>query len=609
MVGFARAALSLGLFAGFFAVALAELVGLIALTVWLSTQIIPLLAIRLLIPVVVVGVGAILRSFWRALRAPQPEPPLGLVVQAEREPRFWAAVRDLARQAGTRPPDEIVLVNEANAAVAEHTRLLGLRGGTRRLVLGMPLLYTFTVAELTAVIAHELGHYSRRHTRLGEVSYRARLTISGTIRRLSPANPLSWGLKAYAGLYLLVDNAVRRRQELEADQSAVRVAGKEATAAALRRTPELDGTWIWFLALHVAPGRLHGYYPDDLYGGFAAMTDAGVTMEREPDPETERSRWDTHPPLDVRLAAIEAAPGVPVAADDRPARELFTDFDGLARELTLLIADEDDHTFLPWPELTTATRIAGLQEEADRYFRSIARTAQRETADLTTVLELIAAGRLLEIAQPLFPTATRRELPGLFADPLETMLTLAAARSGTANWRHSWSSPPDFLTPDGTEPPLSQIAELALHPGGLPETRDRLADLGIDVGAATQERLHPQASGTEVIGGMANTRVNGTPHDLLLLTGGFVLIPNPGRVNKGRLRLMDLVEDTPADKLAANNRYLAFETVDKAEIVRRVPLRFRLTLADGQLLDIRERWTGEELPNSRTTLTEVLERL
>jgi Zn-dependent protease with chaperone function len=95
----------------------------------------------------------------------------GLVVGEADQPRLWHEVRELAGFAATRPPDEIQLVAAANAGVAEETSLLGLVGGTRKMSLGAPLLVGLSREQLRAVLAHELGHYSGRHTALDALTY------------------------------------------------------------------------------------------------------------------------------------------------------------------------------------------------------------------------------------------------------------------------------------------------------------------------------------------------------------------------------------------------------------------------------------------------------
>src|SRR5262245_32358555 len=121
-------------------------------------------------------------AFWKVVRT-KPELPNGVRIEPAQGPQLWATVRELADKVGTRAPDEIQLVAEVNAAVVENARWLGLVGGRRFLLLGTPLVQTFTVDQLRSVLAHELGHYSHSHTRLGPLSYRGRLALVHTLQR------------------------------------------------------------------------------------------------------------------------------------------------------------------------------------------------------------------------------------------------------------------------------------------------------------------------------------------------------------------------------------------------------------------------------------------
>ncbi|MDH6580893.1 hypothetical protein [Kitasatospora sp. MAP5-34] len=57
-------------------------------------------------------------------------------------PALWHMVDELVERIGARPPSEIRLFVDANAAIVERTALLGLLGGTRTLYIGAPLVIT-----------------------------------------------------------------------------------------------------------------------------------------------------------------------------------------------------------------------------------------------------------------------------------------------------------------------------------------------------------------------------------------------------------------------------------------------------------------------------------
>ncbi|MEU8946111.1 M48 family metallopeptidase [Streptomyces sp. NPDC048489] len=111
---------------------------------------------------------AILRGFYAFIQAGRLSPlPHALPVTPHDQPELWAQIQAAAEVTGQRPPDELYLVAEANAWVAEQSRLLGLLPGRRRMLLGLPMLDGLTVPQLRAVLAHEFGHYANLDTRLG----------------------------------------------------------------------------------------------------------------------------------------------------------------------------------------------------------------------------------------------------------------------------------------------------------------------------------------------------------------------------------------------------------------------------------------------------------
>jgi Zn-dependent protease with chaperone function len=130
--------------------------------------------------VVAIAIG---RGTFASIR-PHRSIPAGILVSPEQQPRLWHAVRDIAAEVGVRPPEEIRIMAEVNAAASEDSSWLGLRPGTRRLYLGAPLLVTLTVLQLRSVIAHEFGHYSGRHAALGPVTYRGLQAIGRIVHHL-----------------------------------------------------------------------------------------------------------------------------------------------------------------------------------------------------------------------------------------------------------------------------------------------------------------------------------------------------------------------------------------------------------------------------------------
>ncbi|SNY66025.1 M48 family metallopeptidase [Paractinoplanes atraurantiacus] len=602
-----RAALSVAMLVGFYVLGLVQLAaaGFLLYEIWGHLHGYGAAKLSWL---VIIGVGAVVIGLGKALFA-KPGEPEGLLVTPQQAPDLWRLVHDMAAAAGTRAPDEIRLIPEVNAAVTEDARLLGLLAGVRRLYLGIPLLQTFTVDQLRSVIAHELGHYSGSHTRLAAITYRGRTALHETLRRLGTFNVFGWVFKAYGRLYLLVSNAVTRRQELEADQVSVRVAGVAAATSTMRELPVVGAAWNFYFNNYIAYGWELGYAPDDVFGGFRHLY-AARTQElaklRDEEPETHTSRWDTHPSAGERIAAMRALPPVQHPADDRPAGGLVPQLTQAGLALQREVVDFGSRTVLPWPDFTAASMTLVMQHRADRVFRSLSRLSGIPEAGLPELFELVAQGRLRELAAEFLPESPDPVTE--FADIMENLIALAAVRSGQARWEHSWSSPARVVHSTGVPVDYSEIAKLAVAPETLAEARARMAQLGVHVEAARVVETRATGAGADVIGAMANVRVGDQETDLIVLNQGLILVPAPKSTDEGDQRIARMLSSHNPAELAKTYRYVPFEEVTAARIVKAVPLNAELTLHGGATLVLKERWSGDTIGDSRDTLTEILRR-
>lgn len=605
-----RAVASVFMLLGFYVVALVQAALVIALVVWIAVEGHLGAGIKLALPLLL-AVGATFVGLWRAIRT-RPEPMHGLVVSPHDAPELWGLVQHLATEVGTRTPDEIRLVPEVNAAVSEDTKLLGLIGGRRLLYLGMPLLQALSVDQLRSVVAHELGHYSGKHTRVGAVAYRGRLAIGHTIGRIGPWNPVGWVFRGYSRLYLLVDNAASRRQELEADRASVRVAGPEVAISALRELPVIDAAWGFYFERYVSGGWEAGFAPDDVFGGFGQLVAARheeLARLRDDEPEEHRSRWDTHPSNAERIAVMRSAPRVAHLVDSRPAALLVPSITTAGIALQREVVEVGDRQVLPWPQFSAAAATASLQRKADRVFRSLGRLTGTEDPGLGTLFNLVAAGRLGELAEAFYPNATRKEAAANFAGPMDLLFMLAAIRSGAAFWRHSWAEPIKLTDARGAELDFEEIAKLAVSPATLNEAYARLTAAGVRLEAAAIVERRATANGSDVIGAMANLKTDGQHTDLVLLNKGFVFVPAPKSTDNGKDRLQELLSSGPVAELATRYRFVPFEELAAATITKRSPVRAELRTHSGTTIAIEERWTGEQLGESRDALLSVLDRI
>lgn len=605
MVARLRALASLVMLVGFFVFAFVLLILSLIVGFWAASH--AHAAIKLVLIAVLGFGGAIVVGAKRALFF-KSEEPNGVLVSEGQAPHLWAEVRNLAQVAGTRPPDDIRIIPEVNAAVSEDSKLIGLIPGRRHLYIGMPLLLGLNVSQFRAVIGHELGHYSNNHTRLGSIAFRGRLAIGGALGHLGDSL-LSLPFRAYGRLYLLVDNAASRQQEREADQIAVKVAGSDAAATALAELPVLDAAWGFYFSRYVGPGAEAGYLPRDLFRGFYELLtarQAELADLRVNPPAEEKSRWATHPPIGERVQLIRKLPHVSLMQDTRMSGSLIAMLDKLGEALQdAVVKVGNRRVTTDWSEITNAAAMAQLQERCDYAFRQFGRVLNAREVNLTTVLYAVEAGRAGELAAVLSPGAPRQEAAENFQSALDALITLAGMRSGSTRYAHSWASAAKLVDATG-DVDYAGLARLASDPATLPQARVELMRAGISLDQAQVVDSVATAKKSEVIGGIANTKVDKTDHDMLILDNGLVLIVGGGNTDHGKDRMYAALRSAPVEELARRNRFLPFEEIAAVEITKQVPLRATLTLRDGSRTELKEGWTSDLLAkDSRDVLVQI----
>ncbi|WP_329271631.1 M48 family metallopeptidase [Streptomyces sp. NBC_01451] len=458
------------------------------------------------------------------LRTPKGEEPAGLPVSEADEPELWRTVRELADQVGTRAPSRILLTGDVNAAVSEDARLLGLLPGRRLLCLGVPLMQGLTEAQLHAVLAHELGHYAGSDTRLAALTLRGRVQLLRTIRNFEEragstearervrqerknARAVARGKEgreidtggagityrvlarvytAYAELYLRATLADSRRQEYAADASAARIAGRDATASALREIPVLTGAFGFYARSYATLGTDAGLLPPrgQVFGGFGRMLTArqlelaGLRSELPTEPA---SPYDSHPPVADRVRRIELLP-----ADGRADEAHGAAIAVLADEERTFAALEDAvltdevrqlRRAADWPELLDGAMAANLAALNTPLHRALALyTKDRPT--LPALLTLIDNGQLWQLARrlPLSDEAVaakgrafREFVRPTLHNSLHSMVMAEFSARSRMRWEFSWEQsakarllPPPGSTPEDGAPGLDAAIALAV---------------------------------------------------------------------------------------------------------------------------------------------------
>ncbi|WP_151771597.1 M48 family metallopeptidase [Streptomyces abyssomicinicus] len=518
-----RAVRALILLAGFQLLSLV-LLGVLAAVDWAAVHAPSSVTSKVWLVSVVLAVPVIRGMFM--LRLPKLEEPPGVPLTEEAEPRLWAVVRELAEAAGTRAPDTIILTADVNASVMEHPRLGGLLPGRRSLSIGLPLLTGLSEAQFRSVLAHEYGHYVGGDTRLGPVVARGRRQIQRTIAHFhekadkkvaqeraeqekKSARRVAKGKKAkeidttgagatyramakiytwYGKFFLRASLSTGRGQELAADRNAARLAGRDATASALREIPVLANAYDFYLECYATLGLDARTMPPQgaFFGGFGDMLSARelqLAEMRAELPEPERSPYDSHPPIAERVRAVESLPDDGRADDGRGAAlDILGDARGAAAALEpAVLADEllGFRRAADWSDVLDSGMAARLSELDTPLHRALA-FYTKEAPTLPALLQVIDEGHLWQLARrlPLSDEASAaqgRAFREFVRSPLEgilrTWVISELSNQGLLSWEFSWSESATVILPGDPETAADALdAAVTAALADLPDT-------------------------------------------------------------------------------------------------------------------------------------------
>ena len=437
-----RAALAIGLMVGFYALAFAVAGGLAFLAYEDAISSHPNLRLLVLCALAASSIlWSIVPRFDR-FQAPGPE------LDAASQPDLFAEIADIARATGQPMPASVFLVGDINAFVTQRGGIMGI-GSQRVMGIGFPLLLILTVPELRAVLAHEFGHFHGGDTRLGPWIYKTRQAIGRTLARLR-GGWLRMPFLGYGRIFLLVTNAMSRRQELAADALAARIAGASHLVAGLKKTSAGRPIYDLYFRQTLQPLLARGFLPPIAEGcsRFFAQERIARAMDKTLEKSLEQSKqnpYDSHPPLRDRIAAVQAVADATPAANARPAVSLLADVASVERRWLASVATKGrvdtlqaiaweavaDRAYLPsWLEAVTKNRavldgatiadfvrivadapqLAAQLSPSDRADAQAQITLVRRLAAMSTLLALARAGWVLDASPGAAVTAQHQNM-------------------------------------------------------------------------------------------------------------------------------------------------------------------------------------------------------
>ena len=294
------------------------------------------------VPVLLLGVSAAgIVAVVRALLVPGLVPG-GREVTYEDAPALFDAIDDVVeRMSYTRKNEtcaawiESVTLDGSFEAKLHQVPRWGVFGGFQNhLQIGIPLLAALSIAELKALLAHEIGHLGGEHDRVVAWLYRQRVAWGLVQQKFAkPTNAIDRVLGKFFGWYAAYFQAyafvLARNLEYKADRAAARATHPGAVANALTKIALMrrfleEEFWPRFMSqVETAP--------EPPYPPYSMMPRAfGLALK-----QWSRQDWldrslrtlpvagDTHPSLGERFEALNILPAPPTYAADRSSLSLF----------------------------------------------------------------------------------------------------------------------------------------------------------------------------------------------------------------------------------------------------------------------------------------------
>ncbi|TQL69587.1 Zn-dependent protease with chaperone function [Nocardioides albertanoniae] len=462
----------------------------------------------------------------------------GLLLTEQDQPGLWAEVRELASSTATRAPDEILLVPDVNAAVSEETQPFGLGSSTRRMFLGAPLLQGVSRNQLRAVLAHELGHHSTTHSRVGGIIHRGRLAVAEIAAGLT--NPLlKRPFRTYARIFFALTRPLAHSHEIHADRLSAKVVGARTAAITLQTLPALDAAWRIYLEQYVEVGAPYGLRPTSLFDNFTRMmSDPGrldqLSRLSAELPETNASAYDSHPPLRERVDRLEAMAHAESAAGDIFHADSSGNATNILRYPSQRFLALEDQMFAgsgltpaPMAEIVT---LAGARSAAQNSETLLGTMRQNQIAPATLrgALDLIASGNvgtLLDLVDGGGEGVAARQ--SVIIRLLASTIAHELVSEGRARYELSWSGPARLVDATGQALDPDELAHDAVgSPGYAAALRAWMLQLDTavddDPSAQPADEVQTRAPGG-YLGALAPVSGDGV-RTLLATDAGLILL-------------------------------------------------------------------------------------
>ncbi len=305
------------------------------------------------------------------------------ITQAQ-QPRLFEFLHQLADRAGAPRPHKVFLSARVNAAVFYDLSILNfIFPSKKNLEIGLGLVNVLNRGELEAVLAHEFGHFAQKAMAVGRWVYIAQQVAENLVARRDKFDAfldgwsridfrlawmawilsiVIWSIRSVVDTafraVILIQRALSREMEMNADLVAVSLTGSDALIHALHRLQAADDSWgraisfafeeksrekvvdDVFVLQTAFLKKMATLLNDETYSEVPNLPLVGVEKHRIFRAELAQppQMWLTHPMNHEREANAKRQ-YVKASIDESSAWGIFDDELGLRRQVTELILD------------------------------------------------------------------------------------------------------------------------------------------------------------------------------------------------------------------------------------------------------------------------------
>ena len=247
-------------------------------------------------------------------------------------PEIFEIINKVTQKVGTKSPHKVYLSPDVNASVTYNSSFLSLLFPIRKnLIIGYPLLITYTQEELAAILAHEFGHFAQKSMHVGSYVYYSNNIIYDMLYDNEGVNNVLSGCASnfaviaaviIRGIQAILQRVYKivninylklsREMEFHADEIATNVAGSKVFVDALRKIEKASTVYYYTINLTQAVyDKEQKLFPNFFtnfkycYTQECKQEDASNIIFEKKSKLQFQDLWSTHPSTEDRIAAIE----------------------------------------------------------------------------------------------------------------------------------------------------------------------------------------------------------------------------------------------------------------------------------------------------------------